>query len=227
MLITGLEGPITIASARLSASTTSGVGLRLGDPLELDPEHLGLAAVDDQVLLQAALAGRGPHPGADRRVAHRQHPGGDPERAGDLRLGVGRAAAGVEELAAVEAGGEVAVGEAEPVRRAEPGEALEDGEGVVADPPAALGVDFAAQPVGDEVGVGGDVDAERLDVVGRCWRSPSGRRRSPPACRRRVWRRRCRRRAALPASAAGAPAQAHDQWSPSGRPVSLIPAWAL
>ena len=36
---------------------------------------------------------------------------------------------------------------------------------VVADAPAALLVDFAAEPVGDEVGVGGDVDAERLDVV--------------------------------------------------------------
>ena len=71
----------------------------------------------------------------------------------------------VDELAPVEAGGEVAVGEAEPARGAEPLQALEDGEGVVADTPAALLVDFAAEPVGDEVGVGRDVDAERLDVV--------------------------------------------------------------
>ena len=116
MLITGFEGPITIASASASAASTSGARLGLGDPLELDPVHVGLAAVDDQVLLQVAPAGRGRHPGPHRRVAHRQHPGLDPEPAGDLRLRVGRAAALVEELAPVEAGGEVAVGEAEPVR---------------------------------------------------------------------------------------------------------------
>ena len=44
---------------------------RLGalDPLQLDPDHVGLAAVDDQVLLQVAPPGRGQHLGADRRVA--------------------------------------------------------------------------------------------------------------------------------------------------------------
>src|SRR6185436_13448811 len=85
--------------------------------------------------------------------------------AGDLRLGIGQAPALVEELAPVEAGGEVAVGETEPARRPEPAQPLEDREAVVLQAPAALLVDFAAQPVGDEVGIGGDVDAERLDVV--------------------------------------------------------------
>ena len=166
MLITGFEGPITIASA--SAQRRQHLGRsarRLGDALQLDPGTSGRAAVDDQVLLQLAPPGRGHDLGPHRRVAHRQHAWRDPEPAGDLRLRVGRPPALVEELAPVEAGGEVAVGEAEPVRRAEPREALEDGEAVVADPPAALLVDFAAQPVGDEVGVGGDVDAEHLDVV--------------------------------------------------------------
>ena len=58
MLITGLEGPITIASAPAQRLQHLRRRLGLGDPLELDPEHLGLAAVDDQVLLQAARAGR-------------------------------------------------------------------------------------------------------------------------------------------------------------------------
>ena len=119
MLITGLEGPITIASAPRSASSTSAVGSASSIPSSSTPCDLGLAAVDDQVLLQVAPPGRGQHLGPHRLVAHRQHPRLDPEAAGDLRLGVGQAAALVEELAPVEAGGEVAVGEAEPVGRAE------------------------------------------------------------------------------------------------------------
>ena len=165
MLITGLEGPITIASASRARSSTSARRLGLGDSLELDPGHLGLAAVDDQVLLQVPAPGRGQHLGPHRRLAHRQDPRLDSERGGDLGLGGGLGPALVQELTPVEAGGEVAVGEPEPVGRAEPRQPLEDGEGVVADPPAALGVDFAAQPVGDEVGVGRDVDAEGFDVV--------------------------------------------------------------
>ncbi len=165
MLITGLEGPTTIASASASAASTSGVGSAASIPSSSTPSTGGAAAVEDQVLLQGAPAGGGDDLGADGGVGHRQHPGLDPEAAGDLRLGVGRAAAVVEELAAVEAGGEVAVGEAEPAGGAEALQALEGVEAVVADAPAALGVDFAAEPVGDEVGVGGDVDPERLDVV--------------------------------------------------------------
>ncbi len=133
MLITGLEGPMTIVS-------------RLGvlDPLQLDAEDVRLAAVDDQVLLQVAPPRRGQDLGTDRRVRHRQDPCLDPERARDLRLGVGRAPALLDELAPVEAGGEVAVGEAEPARGAEPLQPLAHGEGVVANAPAALLVDFAA-----------------------------------------------------------------------------------
>ena len=137
MLITGLEGPITIASAMRSASSTSGGRLRLLDPLQLDAVHLrlrrrrrsgtpagraGPAAVSTLVRTGAS------HIGSTRAST--------PSAAGDLRLGVGRPPALVEELAPVEAGGEVAVGEAEPVRRAELGQPLEDGEAVVADAPS-------------------------------------------------------------------------------------------
>ena len=156
-----------IRSAVRKASATSVVGARRLDPLQLDPEDVGLAAVEDQVLLQLAPAVLGDHLGADLLVGHRQHPRLDPEAARDLRLRVGLAPARAHELGAVEAGGEVAVREAEPVRRAEVRHPLHHREGVVAEAPAALLVDFAREPVADQVGVGGDVDAERLDVVRR------------------------------------------------------------
>ena len=165
MLITGLEGPITIASAARSASSTSRLGSACSIPSSSTPSTSGSPRSTIRYSCRSRRPAAVSDLGADRRVRHRQHLRLDPEAAGDLRLGVGLAAALLEELAPVEAGGEVAVGEAEPARRAEPLQALEDGEGVLADPPAALLVDFAAEPVGDEVGVGGDVDAERLDVV--------------------------------------------------------------
>ena len=120
MLITGLEGPITISSAAASASSHLRRRVGLGDALELDRLDLGLAAVDDQVLLQTSR-----QPAA---VGTRVRTGcsdigstaaSTPSRARDLRLGVGVAAALGEEVVPVEAGGEVAVGEREPVRRAE------------------------------------------------------------------------------------------------------------
>ena len=165
MLITGLEGPITIASASRSASSTSGVGSAASIPSSSTPSTSGWppsriryscrsrrpAGVITLVRTGASLIG------STRAWT--------PRPRDDLRLGFGQAAAVGEELAPVQAGGEVAVGEPEPARRAEPLQPLEDGELVVADAPAALLVDFAAQPVGDQVGVGGDVDAERLDVV--------------------------------------------------------------
>ena len=89
-----------------------------------------------------------------------------PERPRDLGLCVGAAAALGDELAPVQAGREVAVGEAEPVGRPEPDQAVEDGERVVLDSPAALLVDLAGQPVGDQVRIRGDVDPRDLDVVG-------------------------------------------------------------
>ena len=145
MLITGLEGPITIASAARSALSTSAVGLASSIPSSSTPCTSGLPAVEDQVLLQPAPAGGGQNLGTDRAVAHRQHPGRDPEPRCDLGLGIGGAAARREELAAVEAGGEVAIGEAEPVRRTDLRHPLDDGEAVVAQPPAALLVDFTAR----------------------------------------------------------------------------------
>ena len=90
MLITGFEGPITIASAARSASQHLGRRRGLGDPLDLDPLDLGgSTAVDDQVLLQAAPAGRRSCTLVRTGVlAHRQHPRRDPERRG--RSGPGR-----------------------------------------------------------------------------------------------------------------------------------------
>ena len=224
------------------------VGITLGMAVsalcrrQLVPEHLGLAAVDDQVLLQRALAGGGLDPRADRRLAHRQHLRLDAERSRDLRLGVGQPAALLEELAPVEAGGEVAVGEAEPARRAELGQAVEDREAVVAQAPAALLVDLAAEPVGDQVGVGGDVDAEDLDVVAGVGdhaqvgadlllhaggelgaAGAAGEECDTHPLRPPIALRSLREEPEMHACSL----RAHAQWSPSGRPVSLIPACAL
>ena len=92
MLITGFEGPITIASA--SRVRRQHLGARLGRPRSppaRPPCHLGPAAVEDQVLLQVARARRRSPPwsapaesliGSTRAL--------DPERRRDLRLGVGR-----------------------------------------------------------------------------------------------------------------------------------------
>ena len=165
--ITGFEGPITIASAAAIASRTSGVGAALGDPLDLDRLDLGLGVLGDQELLQAAPALGGLDLGAHRLLAHRQHraPSTPSARAICACAAVRRPPSAMNSRA-VEAGGEVAVGEPEPVGRPELDQAVEDGEGVVLDAPAALLVDLAAEPVGDQVGVGGDVDARDLDVVG-------------------------------------------------------------
>ena len=116
----GWRGRRRSASAASIASRTSGVGRRGRDPANLDRLDSGRGAVEDQVLLEPRASRRGSGPGcgpaartsAAPRAAH-------PERARDLRLGGGAAAALGEEVVPVEAGGEVAVGEREPVRRAE------------------------------------------------------------------------------------------------------------
>ena len=123
MLITGLEGPMTIASASRRAASDLRGRAAASDPLELDPSHLGLAAVDDQVLLQAAPGRRrcgpasGPAASLIGRTLRR-----DPEAAGDLAPGRRSCVPpSARNWRPVEAGGEVAVGEAEPVRGAERG----------------------------------------------------------------------------------------------------------
>jgi NADPH-dependent F420 reductase len=80
-----------------------------------------------------------------------------------------------------------------------------------------LGVDFAAEPVGDEVGVGGDVDAEGLDVVAGV--GDHGQLGADLLLQ-----------AGAELGAAGAAGEdddPHAQGSPSGRYESLRPAWAL
>ena len=61
---------------------------------------------------------------------------------------------------------EVAVAEVEPASVAEAFEGVDDVEGVALEAPAGLGVDDAGEGVDDDVGIGGDVQAEHLDVVG-------------------------------------------------------------
>ena len=118
--ITGLEGPIRIASALAgSPARASGVGVASAMPSSSTPSTAGLAVLGDQVLLQAAPALRGPHAGPHRLLAHRQHRAPAPR--GRARSGPGRRCGcrPRRRSAAVQAGREVAVGELEPVRGAE------------------------------------------------------------------------------------------------------------
>ena len=117
--ITGFEGPTITTSALGERREDLGGRARLGDPVELDPLDRRLRVVEDQELLQPPPARRGPHPRADRLLGHRQHRGVRAQRAGDLALGRGQRAALGDEVGAVEAGREVAVGEREPARGAE------------------------------------------------------------------------------------------------------------
>ena len=233
MLITGLEGPITIASAVAIASRTSGVGSAASIP----PSSTASTAGSPRSTIRYSCSAR--QPAAVRtRVRTAVSLIGSTRRsgtgaAGDLRLGVGDPASLADEVGPVKAGGEVAVGEPEPVRRPELDQPLEGGEAVVADPPAALLVDLARQPVGDQVRVGGDVDAEGLDVVAGVGDHRQVACRAAPASRRPAWRRRCLPPAARPSrhrialSAMLRPLRAHAQWSWSGSPVIRIPAWVL
>src|SRR5262249_15912008 len=123
------------------------------------------------------------------------------------------------ELPPIEAGGEVTVGEPEPVRGAELHQPVEDGERIALDSPAALLDDLAGRPIGDQVGVGGDVDARDLDVV-----PGVGDHRKPAS--QQILQPGRQLRAAGAAGELDAPA-GHAQWSPSGRSVMRIPARAL
>ena len=122
-----------------------------------------------------------------------------------------------DEVLAVEAGGQVKVGQREPVGRTEPGEPFEDLEGVVLDAPAAYLVHLVSEPVGDEVGIGRDVDPEGLDVVTRV--GDDGEVRSD------------HRLHAGRQLGASSPSREedylHEKGSPSGRPVNWMPAWVL
>ena len=104
-------------------------------------------------------------------VAHRQHArAGTPSARAQLGAAP-RSAARPRPAAAraLQAHGEVAVAEVEPDVVAELAQPVHDVERVVAQAPAAL-VDAVGEPERDEVGVGRDVGAVDLDVVGRCWR---------------------------------------------------------
>jgi hypothetical protein len=78
----------------------------------------------------------------------------------------GERLAGTQPLGADQAHRQVPVAEPEPVWPPGPLERLHHLPGVVAQPPAAL-VDLVGEPVGHEIGVGGDVDPVHLDVVAR------------------------------------------------------------
>ena len=73
----------------------------------------------------------------------------------------------MQQLRSDETGGEVAVTEPEPVRRSQLHELLERSVGLSLYAEAALFVDHTGEPVGHEIGVGRDMQAEGRDVVRR------------------------------------------------------------
>ena len=140
--------------------------MRALDAADLDPLDRRLPVVEDQELLELPPARLGEDPGRYPLLGHRQHGGSGAKRSPDLALRSGERAALRDEVGAVEAGGEVAIGEREPPRRPEPLESLVDDRGVCANAPAALLVDLADEPVGDQVRVRRDPEAMDVGVVG-------------------------------------------------------------
>ena len=109
----------------------------------------------------------------DPVVGHRQEPRRRRRSARAIRAVTSRQrrAAG-EQVRAEQVRREVEVAEVEPrLLGVEGPQLLGRAERLVAPPPAALAVEDVAEPVGDRVGVGGDVQAVHVDVVGRCSRS--------------------------------------------------------
>ena len=192
----GSRGRSRSRRRRSIAASASGVGAASAIPSTSTASIVGLAAIGDQELLQPAPAGRpcGRACARAARTSAAPAPRTPSARAIWAWASV-RLPPSAMKLVPVEAGREVAVGEPEPVGGAELHEPLEDGRAVALDPPALLLVDLVGEPVGDQVGVGRDVDAEQLDVVGRVrdHRQPVAQQR--PACPPRASRRRCRRRA--------------------------------
>ena len=165
MLATGLDGPITISSAISIARPTSSVIGGVVGAAKLDPFERRLGVLEDQVLLEVPPLALRLHVGLDGLVAHRQDERVEPERGRDLARDAGQPVALVQQRRSQQAGGEILVAELEPVGRADPDQLLEGVVRVVADSVAALLVDHVGEPVGDQVGVGGDVQAECGDVV--------------------------------------------------------------
>ena len=163
--ITGLEGPITIASARRERLEHLGRRARVLDAAQLDVLDRPGRALADHELLERVPGPARLHVGAHRLVAHRQHARLDAERPARLVDRLGQPGALGEPAGAAHAQREVAVAEVEPDVVAELAQAVHDVEGVAGQAPAAL-VDAVGEPEGDEVGVGGDVGAVDLDVVG-------------------------------------------------------------
>ena len=165
--ITGFDGPITIARAPEIASSTSADGAASLDPVEGDVVDGPCGALADHELLESVPVAARPHARADRLVAHRQ----------DARADADRAPRAARAPASARARGEHAGARSMHHARsrsprlnqtsvAELAQAVHHGERVALDSPAAR-VDAVGEPERDEVGVGGDVRAVDVDVVGR------------------------------------------------------------
>ena len=163
--ITGLDGPTMMARAVARAARTSRVGAAAPAPSKRMSSIGPVPRRADHELLQAGLPAAGAHAGPDRHIRHREDAGVlDAERQGQLRQGLGERRALGEAPRALQADGEIPVAEIEPDLLAEVAQAVHHVKGVAVQAPAP-GVDAIGQPVGAEVGIGGDVGPVDLDVV--------------------------------------------------------------
>ncbi len=176
----------------------------------------------DHELLQADAVDEGPH----RRIAHRQHGGGQADARAELSQRLRGAHALPQQPCPLDAPCKIAVAEVEPDLVAKLTQAVHHLEGVLGKSPAPL-VDQVGQPEGDQIGVRGDACAVDLDVI-------AGIRDHRQSLRADHVKHAARQLG--PASAAGqhdhaatlrsraCGAQSHSE---SGRPVNLTPACAL
>ena len=137
---------------------------RLG-ALEAHCVHLVAMLSADEPLLEGKLAGRRPDPGAQTVVGRGQDRRPDAQSRRKPRRHRRERLAARERLGANEVQADVAVAEPEPALPAEPRSLLERVPRLVRAPPAALVVPDPGEPVEHAVEVGGDVEAEHLEVV--------------------------------------------------------------
>ena len=116
-------------------------------------------------MLEAELAGLRQHDRAHGVVAHRQHPGGDPQRPAKGGGHFGQGFTPAEALRSLHVGGEIPVAEPEPGLAAEVGERLQERPGLVRLAPAGDTIRDPGQRVHHRVEVRADTQSEMVEVV--------------------------------------------------------------
>ena len=166
-LMKGLEGQMTTASSFGIGQGGDEFGVRFGGAgaLELELGDHRFAAAMDEVFLEVEPAEVGQQAGADLVVGHRDDGGADAHAFAEIGGDGGEGFAGFQAAGALDVEGYVAVAQTEPGLAAELFQRLHEGPGFVVAAPAKLAVGHAGQRIGDCIDVGGDGQAEMLEIV--------------------------------------------------------------